>query len=226
MPNDIETMLADIERETFLTQYFIGKDKLSAKVMAAMRAVPRDKFVPPELKVLAYHNGPLEIGYRQTISQPYIVALMTDLLALEPDDTVLEIGTGSGYQTAVLSQLAHKVYSVEVINELALAAGERLKALNYTNIEIRTDNGYQSWPEHAPYDAIIVTAAAPYIPSVIIEQLKPEGKMVIPIGQPYLPQTLLLINKNQQGNIEVNDMLGVAFVPLVQEAPMDFNSFD
>jgi protein-L-isoaspartate(D-aspartate) O-methyltransferase len=222
MTNDIEEMLADIERETYFTRDFIGRDKLSARVMAAMRTVPRDQFVPPELKVFAYQNGPLEIGYRQTISQPYIVALMTDLLELKPDANVLEIGTGSGYQTAVLSLLVKKVYSVEIINELALATEQRLKNLNYSNIEIHIGNGYDGWAEHAPYDAIIVTAAAAFIPSALIEQLKQGGKMIIPIGLPHMQQDLVLINKDQQDNVEVKTILNVAFVPLVQGAPMDF----
>ena len=216
-----EQMIADIERNVRQTRRLIGKEQLSAKVMAAMQAVPRDKFVPPDLKFLAYEDSPLTIGHGQTISQPYIVALMTDLLDLKQDGKVLEIGTGSGYQTAVLSLLASKVYSVEVITTLADAAEERLQNLNYTNIEIRIDNGYQGWPEHAPYDAIIVTAAASYIPPALIEQLKPERKMVIPIGLPHMYQELLLIEKDQQGNIKTRNILGVAFVPLVQEAPMD-----
>lgn len=217
-----EYMIADIERNMYQTRQFIGKDQLSAHVMAAMRAVPRDKFVPPEFKALAYADGPLMIGHGQTISQPYIVALMTDLLELTKDDKVLEIGTGSGYQTAVLSLIVDKVYSVEVITALADAAEERLQDLNYTNIEIRAGNGYEGWPEHAPYDAIIVTAAAAYIPSALIEQLKPGGKMVIPIGLPYEHQELLLINKNEQDKIETKTILGVSFVPLVQEKPIDY----
>ena len=215
-------MIADIERNVYQTRQFVGKDQLSAKVMAAMRDVPRDKFVPPDLKALAYADGPLMIGHGQTISQPYIVALMTDLLDLPQDAKVLEIGTGSGYQTAVLSLLAKKVYSVEVITALADSAEERLQDLNYTNIEIRIGNGYEGWPEQAPYDAIIVTAAAAYIPPALIEQLKPGGKMVIPIGLPYEHQELFLITKDDQNKIEAKYVLGVTFVPLVHEAPMDY----
>jgi len=222
MTKTSDYMIADIERNVYQTRQFIGKDQLSAKVMAAMRDVPRDKFVPPDLKALAYADGPLMIGHGQTISQPYIVALMTDLLDLPQDAKVLEIGTGSGYQTAVLSLLAKKVYSVEVITALADAAEERLQDLNYTNIEIRTGNGYEGWPEHTPYDAIMVTAAAAYIPSALIEQLKPGGKMVIPIGLPYEHQELVLINKDEQDKIEAKTILGVSFVPLVQEKLIDY----
>ena len=215
MINDIDKMLADIESETYLTRNFTGIDKLSSEVMTAMRTVPRDKFVPPDKKAFAYLNGPLEIGYRQTISQPFMVALMTDLLALKPDTKVLEIGTGSGYQTAVLSLLADKVYSVEVIGELALVAQQRLKKLNYSNIEFHIGDGHHGWPEHAPYDAIIVTAAAACVPPALIEQLKPNGRMVIPVGHTYFSQSLMLINKNQQNNITTKPILDVCFVPLV-----------
>ena len=222
MTKSSDYMIADIERNVRQTRHFIGKDKLSANVMAAMRAVPRDKFVPPEQKFLAYADGPLTIGHGQTISQPYIVALMTDLLELEQDAKVLEIGTGSGYQTAVLSLLADKVYSVEVIATLAEAAKERLQNLNYTNIELRTGNGYEGWSEHAPYDAIIVTAAAAYIPPALIDQLKSGGKMVIPIGLPHEHQELVLINKDEQDEVETKTILGVSFVPLVLDSPTDY----
>ncbi|MDH5357020.1 MAG: protein-L-isoaspartate(D-aspartate) O-methyltransferase [Gammaproteobacteria bacterium] len=221
MSKNIKEMIADIEGEVLLTRGFIGKDQLSAKVMAAMATVPRDKFVPPELQALAFSNGPLMIGHGQTISQPYIVALMTDLLELTKESTVLEIGTGSGYQTAVLSLLAKKVYSVELISALAEAAKERLQNLNFTNIETHIGNGYEGWLEHAPYDAIIVTAAAAYIPPALTEQLKSGGKMVIPVGLPNMYQELLLITKDQQNTITTRSILGVAFVPLVQQAPMD-----
>lgn len=221
MTNDIENMIADIERETYFTRQLTGKDTLSEKVITAMRNVPREQFVPPELRALAYMNGPLEIGYRQTISQPFIVGIMTELLALKPDYKVLEIGTGSGYQTAVLSLLAEKVYSVEVIDELAQTAQQRLHTLNYSNIEFQQGNGYEGWPEHAPYDAIIVTAAAAYIPPALIEQLKPNRNMVIPIGRTYFPQSLQLINKDPQNNITTQHVLDVSFVPLVEEAATD-----
>lgn len=209
-------MMDDIKSEIAYTQHMIGKKEFDPRVMEAMRVVPRDKFVPPELKAFAFDNGPLTIGHGQTISQPYIVALMTDLLQLEKNHRVLEIGTGSGYQTAVLAQLVEKVYTVELIEPLAEAAAKRLKEMNYLNIETHTGNGYEGWQEHAPYDAIIVTAAAAYIPPALIEQLKPGGRLVIPVGLPYLPQELMLVEKEQDGQTTTHEILGVAFVPLQQ----------
>ncbi len=210
-------MIAEIEREVEFTQRQIGKKAFDPRVMAAMRAVPREKFVPAELKPFAYDNGPLPIGNGQTISQPYIVALMTDLLQLEPEDIVLEIGTGSGYQTAILTQLVKKVFTVEYIRELGEAAAERLRKLNYTNFEMRIANGYEGWPEHAPYDAVIVTAAATHIPPALVEQLKPGGRMVIPVGLPYMHQELMLLEKDENGKTSTHDILAVAFVPLQEE---------
>ncbi len=217
MNQSINNMIADIKRNVLQTRQYIGKDQLSNKVMAAMQAVPREQFVPSNEKILAYADGPLAIGHGQTISQPFIVALMTDLLELDEPDTVLEIGTGSGYQTAVLAQLAKKVYSLEVIPELARCAEKNLQKLNYNNIEVRAGSGYKGWPEHAPYDAIIVTAAAPYIPPALIEQLKPGGKMVIPVGQPYGAQELFVISKNKDNKIDSRFILSVRFVPLVED---------
>ncbi|MCW9024017.1 MAG: protein-L-isoaspartate(D-aspartate) O-methyltransferase [Gammaproteobacteria bacterium] len=208
-------MLEVIESEVEYTRSMIGRDSLSPQVMKAMSNVPRDKFVPDDLKIVAFDNGPLPIGHGQTISQPYIVALMTDLLDLKPEHIVLEVGTGSGYQTAILSQLCQQVYSLEVIAPLSEAAALRLKELGYHNIEVRVGNGYQGWPEHAPYDAIIVTAAAAYIPEALKEQLKPGGKMVIPVGLPHMYQELMLLEKDLQGDIKITTILGVAFVPLV-----------
>jgi protein-L-isoaspartate(D-aspartate) O-methyltransferase len=210
-------MLADIESEVAFTRHFIGKNKLAPEVMAAMRNTPREEFVPDELQPYAYDNGALPIGQGQTISQPYIVALMTDLLQPQQDHKVLEIGTGSGYQTAVLSQLVNMVYTIEVIKELGKAAAERLQRLNYTNIKTRIGNGYQGWAEYAPYDGIIVTAAASHIPQALIAQLKPGGRLVIPVGLPYMRQELMLIEKDYESNTHVKDILGVAFVPLQEE---------
>jgi protein-L-isoaspartate(D-aspartate) O-methyltransferase len=164
MKPSLKRMIADIEAEVEYTRSLIGRKALDPRVMTVMGQVPREKFVPHEMLDAAYDNGPLPIGHGQTISQPYIVALMTDLLQLGPDDQVLEIGTGSGYQTAILSCLAKAVYTVEVIPELGEAAAGKLTALNYTNIHYRIGNGYDGWPEYAPYDAIIVTAAAPEVP--------------------------------------------------------------
>jgi len=218
MKSAIKSMLADIEGEVAYTRSLIGKSKLDPRVMAAMAGVSREEFVSPDLKSFAYDNGPLPIGYGQTISQPYIVALMTDLLQLEPDQVVLEVGTGSGYQTAILSQLVKKVFTIERIPALGEASAARLQSLGFSNIEYRTGNGYDGWPEHAPYDAIIVTAAAAHIPQALTGQLKPGGRLVIPVGLPYMTQELMLVEKDNKGEIHTRDILGVAFVPL-QEAP-------
>ena len=219
MKSAIKRMLAEIEGEVAYTRSLIGKSKLDPRVMAAMGKVSREAFVSPDLKHFAYDNGPLPIGYGQTISQPYIVALMTDLLQLEPDHIVLEVGTGSGYQSAVLSQLVKKVFTIERIQALGDASAARLKSLGYSNIEFRTGNGYDGWLEHAPYDSIIVTAAASHIPQALIEQLKSGGRLVIPVGLPYMPQELMLVGKDDQGVIHTRNILGVAFVPLQEESP-------
>jgi protein-L-isoaspartate(D-aspartate) O-methyltransferase len=219
MKPSMKRMIADIEAEVEYTRTLTGRKALDPRVMAVMGQVPREKFVPGALHDSAFDNGPLPIGHGQTISQPYIVALMTDLLRPGADDRVLEIGTGSGYQTAILSCLAKMVYTVEVIAELGEAAAERLTGLNYTNIDYRIGNGYEGWPEHAPYDAIIVTAAAPEIPPALIDQLKPGGRLVIPVGWQYMPQELMLIEKDAHSAIHSRGILGVAFVPLQDVAP-------
>ena len=164
----------------------IGKAVLDDRVLRAMAKVPRHEFVPVELQHYAYLNRPIPIGFDKTISQPLMVAVMTDLLDVKPDDTVLEIGTGLGYQSAVLAELAGKVYTVEIIDELAQAAVQRLKRERYTNIAVRVGNGYYGWPEHAPFDKIIMTAAADLIPPPLINQLKACGRMVIPVACPLL----------------------------------------
>ena len=213
----MQRMLDDIESEVHFTRKMIGKDAFAKKVMTAMANVPRSEFVPNSYLDAAFDNGPLPIGHGQTISQPYIVALMTDMLELEADDTVLEIGTGSGYQTAVLSQLCKQVYTIEYIPALADMARARLQRLGYDNIESISGNGYDGWPEYAPYDGIIVTAAASHIPKPLIEQLKPGGRLVIPVGRPHLYQELTLVEKNKAGEINIKEVLGVAFVPLQGE---------
>lgn len=217
MKDDIKGMIADIESEVSYTRSMIGKSALDPRVMKVMASVPRDEFVPDDMKHAAFLNGPLPIGDGQTISQPYIVALMTDMLAIEPEHTVLEIGTGSGYQTAVLSQLCKQVYTVECIAALSERACVHFRKLKYENIEATIGNGYQGWPEHAPYDGIIVTAAASHIPEALIEQLKPGGKLVIPVGGAYTTQSLMLVRKDEQGEIDIDSVLGVVFVPLVDE---------
>jgi protein-L-isoaspartate(D-aspartate) O-methyltransferase len=214
----MQRMLRDIEEEALITSRLIGRRRFAPRVMEAIRETPRHRFIDARLQAYAYDNRPLSIGNGQTISQPYIVALMTDLLDVGPDDTVLEIGTGSGYQTAVLSRLAAKVYSVEVIPELALTAADRLKALGCDNVEMRTDNGRAGWPEHAPYDAIMVTAAAPEIPQPLIRQLKAGGRMVLPVGACYSSQDLVLIEKDGRGEIIEKTILPVAFVPLTGDS--------
>lgn len=210
----VKRMMQDIERETEYTASLIGKRALDPRVMEAMKQVPRHEFVPAEAQAYAYANGPLPIGHGQTISQPYIVALMTDLLNPEPDHVVLEVGTGSGYQAAILSLLVKQVYSTEIVEPLAMAARERLQRLGYGNVEIRVADGYHGWVEHAPFDGIVVTAAAPAIPEPLVEQLKPGGRLVIPVGLPYFQQELMVVEKSEDNEIHTQDILGVAFVPL------------
>ncbi len=207
-------MIATIEAETKYTRHMTGRDSLDRCVIDAMREVPRDAFVPPGVKAFAYNDSPLSIGHGQTISQPFIVALMTDLLDPQADDVVLEVGTGCGYQAAILSQLVRQVYSVEVIEALATEAAETLRRLAYYNVQVKVGDGAQGWLEHAPYDGIIVTAAAPFVPQPLIDQLKPHARLVIPVGQPHMSQSLLLIEKDGDGKISTRDVLEVAFVPL------------
>jgi protein-L-isoaspartate(D-aspartate) O-methyltransferase len=213
----LSQMMRDLEAEVALTRHLTGRGALSPGVMEAMRKVPRNRFVPADRAQLAFDNGPLPIGCGQTISQPFIVALMTDLLNPKEDSVVLEIGAGSGYQAAILSRLVKRVYTVEIIPELGEQAAARLRKLGYRNVEVRIGDGYFGWPEHAPYDGIIVTAAAPYFPEPLIEQLKPGGRMVIPVGLPYHHQELMTVDKNAQGEIETCSVLPVAFVPLTGE---------
>lgn len=213
--NGLQRMLNDIEMEVNLTRHLIGKDALDGRVMAAMKQVPRHEFLPADYSYLAYDNGPAPIGSGQTISQPYIVALMSDLLDTKPTDTVLEIGTGSGYQAAILSKLVKQVYSLEILEELSAKACCRLKKLGYNNVTVRTGNGQFGWPEHAPFDGIIVTAAAAYIPQALIDQLRVGARLVMPVGLPYSYQELMVIEKKTDGKIEPRNILGVSFVPLV-----------
>lgn len=185
-------------------------------VLDSMRKTPRHRFVPGELQSNAYDDQPLPIGYGQTISQPYLVARMTELLEPKSEQCVLEIGTGSGYQAAVLSPLVAHVYTIEIIEPLGNSARQRLASLGYNNVEVRVGDGYFGWSERAPFDGIIVTAAANHIPPTLIEQLKPGGRMVIPVGGPFEPQMLVLVTKGSKGprDIEVRSLMPVAFVPL------------
>jgi protein-L-isoaspartate(D-aspartate) O-methyltransferase len=213
---NIHRMLEDIKQETVATAFLTGRKTLSPEVMEAMAKVPREQFVAPGMQSMAFDNGPLPIGYGQTISQPFIVALMSDLLGAQRTHTILEIGTGSGYQTAILSHLAAQVYTVEVIDDLSSEAAARFARLHYRNIHVKTGNGYDGWPEQGPYDGIIVTAAAPYIPEPLIEQLKTGGRLVIPVGRPYAHQELTVLEKQPQGlDNKISKILDVAFVPLV-----------
>lgn len=186
-------------------------------VMRALGEVPRHEFVPDRQKRFAYENRPLSIDHGQTISQPYIVALMTDLARPEPDDTVLEIGTGSGYQAAIFSELVRSVYSIEIIEPLANKAKETLERLGYDNVSTMLGDGYYGWEEHAPFDAIVVTAAASHVPPPLIRQLKPGGRMVIPVGGRFLTQQLLLIEKQENDEITTRQIAAVRFVPLTGE---------
>jgi protein-L-isoaspartate(D-aspartate) O-methyltransferase len=214
MKQSMQRMLDEIDSEASYTRSLTGRRRFSSRVMEAMGQVPREQFVPADMRGYAFDNGPLPIGHGQTISQPYIVALMTDLLELQADHSVLEIGTGCGYQTAILSLLTRQVYTIEVVQELGAAAEQRMQELGYTNISYQIGNGYAGWPGHAPYDAIIVTAAAAQVPQALIDQLAPGGRLVIPVGLPHMPQELMLVTKDEQDKIHTRDILGVAFVPL------------
>ncbi|HEX9324709.1 MAG TPA: protein-L-isoaspartate(D-aspartate) O-methyltransferase [Xanthobacteraceae bacterium] len=206
-------MLAEITASTAHVASVIGKAALDQRVLQAMGKVLRHEFVPIELQPYAYANVPLPIGFDKTISQPFIVALMTDLLDLRPEDAVLEIGTGLGYQAAILAELAGKVFSIEVIEELAQHARRRLSRQGYINIELRIANGYYGWVEHAPFDKVIVTAAPDLIPPPLLQQLKPGGKMVIPAGLPE-SQQLLLVEKDDSGRTRTKEILPVRFSQL------------
>ena len=209
-------MLAEISGDAFHVRDSIGKPSLDERVMAAMSKVPRHEFVPIELQPFAYANIPLPIGFDKTISQPFIVALMTDLLDIRADDTVLEVGTGLGYQAAILAQLARKVYSTEIIEELGIQAKQRLH--RFTNVEIRIANGYHGWSEHAPFEKIIVTAAPDLIPPPLIHQLKAGGKMVLPAGLPDAQQ-LMLLEKDDNGKVRTKEILRVRFSQLQETEP-------
>lgn len=191
--------------------------RFSPQVKEAMARVPRHLFVPRAQQPYAYENRPLPIGHEQTISQPYIVALMTDLLQLGKQDRVLEVGTGSGYQAAVLAEIVRSVYTIEIVKPLAVESRERLARLGYHNVEVRTGDGYKGWEEHAPFDAIMVTAGAPDVPPPLLRQLKPGGRMVIPVGPPQMIQYLTLIEKQADGSIRSREVLPVRFVPLTRE---------
>ena len=208
-------MVDEVEATYAETRSLTGLSAMSPRVRAALGKVERHRLVPPEQRALAYRNHPLPIGRGQTISQPYIVALSTDLIAPEPHHTVLEVGTGSGYQAAVLAEIVARVYSIEIVQSLAITAESSLKELQYQNIEIKIGDGYKGWPEKGPFDGIVVTAAAPRVPDALIAQLKPGGKMVIPVGEAGETQELLVITKGMDGKSSQKRILPVRFVPLL-----------
>ena len=209
-----QELIAELEQEARETAVWTGRDRFAPRVLDAMRKVRREAFVAEGSQARAYVNAPLPIGCGQTISQPFIVALMTELLDLRPEHTVLEVGTGSGYQAAVLAELAGTVCSIEVIPALAARAAKVLAAEGYGRVALRTGNGALGWPEHAPFDAIIVTAAARDVPPALVEQLKPGGRLVIPVGEAHGDQELRLLRKDAQGHVTSRRVLAVAFVPL------------
>ncbi|HEX8989624.1 MAG TPA: protein-L-isoaspartate(D-aspartate) O-methyltransferase [Rhodocyclaceae bacterium] len=218
MPHDDErrAMLRDIEDEVAYTRREIGKDKLAPRVMAAMAKVPRELFVPEPHRFRAFDNGPVPIGHGQTVSQPYMVALMTDLLDPRPDSVILDVGTGSGYQAAVLAELVDRVYGIEIIAPLASSASWLLQELGYDNVTVRHGDGWQGWPEHGPYDGILVAAAAPCVPPALVEQLKPGARLVIPVGEPGGIQTLEVVEKRADGSTRTRRLMLVAFVPMTR----------
>ncbi|MDM0070559.1 protein-L-isoaspartate(D-aspartate) O-methyltransferase [Variovorax sp. J31P207] len=207
MTQEIDSLARQTGAET-------GRPAFDTRVMTAIDTVPRHEFVPAEQIDVAYANRPVPIGHGQTISQPYIVALMTELAKAEPGHKVLEVGTGSGYQAAVMAQLAREVYSIEIVEPLGQQAMQRLRRLGYGNVQVRLGDGYHGWEEHAPFDAILVTAAASHVPPPLIRQLKPGGRMVIPVGAAFMVQQLMLIEKNPDGTVSTRQILPVAFVPL------------
>lgn len=205
----------DQARERMVREQIAGRGVRDPRVLDAMRKVPRHLFVPPEWAHRAYDDGPLSIGFDQTISQPYIVGFMTEQLRPKPEHVALEIGTGSGYQAAVLSLLVAKVYTIEIVPELARQSADRLKKLGYQNVEVRHGDGYAGWPQHAPFDLIVVTAAPEQIPQALVEQLKIAGRMVIPTGRRD-NQHLRIVEKNERYETKVRTVFPVAFVPMVK----------
>ena len=212
-----EQLMAEIAAEAVLTAGHTGRAAFHGRVMRIVGMMPRHEFVPVELQPYAYLNRPLPIGYDKTISQPFIVALMTDLLELQEADVVLEIGAGAGYQAAILAELVKRVYTVDIIEELARGAERRLKRLGYDNVEVRVSNGYYGWPEVAPFDKIMVTAASELIPPPLLAQLKPGGRMIIPTGIPE-KQSLTLVEKSVSGSLATREILPVRFSEMEEPA--------
>ncbi len=209
-----QSLLDEIAQDVRDTAQYLNRRALDERVMRALARVPRHEFVPPDERESAYENRPLPIGHGQTISQPYIVAIMTDLAEPRPGCRAFELGTGSGYQAAILSELCEKVHTVEIVEPLGVAARARLKRLGHANVEVRVGDGYYGWSEHAPFDVIVVTAVASHIPPPLINQLKPGGRMILPVGTRFTAQQLLLLSKAPDGHITARQILPVAFVPL------------
>lgn len=209
-----QALVNRIKDDVIATSYFLQQTQLDERVLKAIGKVPRHEFVPQNQRSYAYENRPLSIGHGQTISQPYIVAIMTDLLQPQPTDRILEIGTGSGYQAAVLAELVSQVYSIEIIPKLADQAADNLKRTGYAVVNTRTGDGYYGWESAAPFDAIVVTAVASHIPPPLIKQLKPGGRMIIPVGTPFMAQYLVLVTKAADDKITTRQILPVRFVPL------------
>ena len=210
-------LLAEVELDMRATAGSTGRSRLDPRVAAALGKVPRHRFVPAHLADRAYENRPLPIGHEQTISQPFIVALMTELVDPKPADRVLEVGTGSGYQAAVLAELVARVYTIEIVRPLGEQAAELLKTLGYRNVEVRIGDGYLGWPEAAPFDAIVVTAAPDHMPQPLIDQLAPGGRLIAPVGSRFGIQQLQLLRKDAQGRAVTRSVLEVRFVPLTRE---------
>ena len=210
----IARLIDEIKEGYRFTAGFTGRMRPDSRVVDAMIQVPRHEFVPDHEKYLAYENYPLPIGHGQTISQPYIVALMTDLLDLEGNDKVLEVGTGCGYQSAIISLLVREVYTIEIVEPLALEAKRRLRDLGYSNVSVRHGDGYHGWPEQSPFNGIIVTATASIVPPPLVAQLANNGKLILPLGRSGGPQELTLISKDSKGRVRQDFVLDVAFVPL------------
>ncbi len=213
-----QALMAELNSDARYARDALGRDTLDRRVLDVMAAVPRHEFVPPHLQRSAYENRPLPIGYGQTISQPFIVALMTDLMQIRKGDSVLEVGTGSGYHAAVLAGLADKVYTIEIIRDLADTAKERLQRLGYRNVEVMAGDGYYGWEAKAPFDAIVVTAAPGHVPPPLIKQLKPGGRLIIPIGGVYQVQTLMVLTKETSGRVKTRQVIPVRFVPMTGRA--------
>jgi protein-L-isoaspartate(D-aspartate) O-methyltransferase len=204
-------------RQQMVQQQLMPRGINDARVLTAMAKVPREEFVAPDSRAASYEDGPLPIGYAQTISQPYMVAFMTEQLRLKPNDRVLEVGTGSGYQAAILAELVSEIYSIEIVEPLAKNAETTLQRLGYKNVHLKIGDGYKGWPEMAPFDAIIVTCAPDKVPQPLVDQLKDDGRMVIPVGDRFAQQLYLLEKKN--GQLKQSATLPVRFVPMEGEAP-------